>query len=469
MAPPENKPTPPRHVVAMPYPGRGHINPMLNLCKAVAERSGGSIHITIVLTEEWVGLIGGMAKPPNISFAAIPNVVPSESVRADDVNGFAMAVQSKMGEPFERLLDELRAPPPDFIVADAFLPWAGEAAGRRNIPVAYLWTMSAAVYTMLIHYQLLAQNGHFPVDLSVNGDGIVDYIPGLSPIRAADLPLVLRDKEIITMLEKALPHHTEYSKHLVFSSIHHLESKVFEALNQESPFSIFNIGPTTSYQTLKNILNNNNQTPNDETNNNVNSYLEWLNDQPPRSVLYVSLGSFLTVSSAQLDEIASGLCGSGVRFLWVARRETQRLQEICGGGGEKGVVVEWCDQLRVLSHPSVGGFWSHCGWSSTKEAVMAGVAVLASPIIMDQLPNAKAVVEDWKIGWRVIEREFDEENLVKRDEISELVQRFMDLDCPERAELTKNVENLKKACESEFESGGSFETNLDGFVEFILS
>ncbi|KAK4440476.1 UDP-glycosyltransferase 87A2 [Sesamum alatum] len=459
MSPTEKRPVPSYHVVAMPYPGRGHINPMLNLCKLVAERNH-DILITIVVTEEWLGFIGSMDKPPNFSFAAIPNVVPSELVRGDDVYGFAMAVLTKMEEPFDRLLDELPLPPPVFIIADGFLPWAAEVAGRRNIPLAYLWPMSASVYTVFYHFDLLVQNGHFPVDLSVNGDGVVDYIPGLSPIRLADLPTILRDQETASMFLKVLPDESK-AKFLVFSSIYALESQVLDALKQTSTFSIYNIGPATSYFNLKQITTNAYCDQLQYTNN----YLIWLDDQPPRSVLYVSLGSFLSVSRAQAEEIALGLRTSGVRFLWVARRETSRLQEMCG---EKGLVVEWCRQLEVLCHPSVGGFWSHCGWNSTKEAVLAGVPMLTSPILMDQLPNAKAIVEDWRIAWRVWKGVFEDGKLMKSDEISELVERFMNLESPEREELTRNAKKLQKICEMEFASGQSFQTNLDAFVESIL-
>ncbi|KAL0417468.1 UNVERIFIED_CONTAM: UDP-glycosyltransferase 87A2 [Sesamum radiatum] len=457
MSPGENQPIPSCHVVAMPYPGRGHINPMLNLCTLVAE-SSGDIFITIVLTEEWVGFIGSMDKPPNIRFAAIPNVVPSELVRSDDVYGFAMAAMTKMEEPFDLLLDELRLPPPVFIIADGFLPWAAEVAGRRNIPLAYLWPMSASVYTVFHHVDLLVQNGHFPVDLSVNGDAVVDYIPGLSPVRLADLPTIMRDQETASVLQKVLPNESR-SKFLVFTSIYALESQVLDALKQKSTFSIYNIGPATSYFNLKQISTST------TTYDHQLHYIKWLDNQPPSSVLYVSLGSFLSVSKAQAEEIALGLRLSGTRFLWVARRETSHLQEMCG---EKGLVVEWCSQLEVLCHPSVGGYWSHCGWNSTKEAVLAGVPMLTSPILIDQLPNAKAIVEDWKIGWRVCKGVFDEGNLTKSDEIAELVEKFMNLENPEREELMRNAKELQKNCEREFASGQSFRTNLDGFVESIL-
>ena len=49
------------------------------------------------------------------------------------------------------------------------------------------------------------------------------------------------------------------------------------------------------------------------------TYTAWLDSQPARSVLYVSLGSFLSVSSAQLDEIVAGLAKSKDRFLWALR------------------------------------------------------------------------------------------------------------------------------------------------------
>ncbi|KAL3615976.1 hypothetical protein CASFOL_040270 [Castilleja foliolosa] len=457
MASPENQPTPPFHMVAMPYPGRGHINPMLNLCKAVAERRS-DILITFVVTEEWLGLIGSTTKPPNISFASVPNVVPSERVRGEDAHAFAMAVLAKMGDPFERLLDELRLEtPPDLIVADALLPWAAEAAAMRNISMAYLWCMSASMYAVFDHFDLLVQNGHFPVDLSVNGDAIVDYIPGLSPIRLSDLPQVMRDPETSSILLKILPNES-IAKYLIFDSISELESQVFKHLKQNSKFSIFNIGPADSYFKSKHFINPTNNT-NDE------HYLKWLDLQPLSSVLYISLGSFLYVSKAQMDEIAIGLHKSGVRFLWVARREAARLQMICG---ENGLVVDWVDQLRVLCHPCVGGFWSHCGWNSTKEAVLAGVPVLASPILIDQLTNAKVIVEDWRVGWRVSERELGEDNLVMCDDIKEIVRRFMCLESLERSELVRNARELKKVCEREFEAGGSFDVNLDGFVESIL-
>ncbi|CAI9770645.1 unnamed protein product [Fraxinus pennsylvanica] len=288
------------------------------------------------------------------------------------------------------------------------------------------------------------------VMFSVNGNDIVDCIPGLSPTRGVDLPTVMRLEENYQRFLKAPLQAIHKARYLLLASVYELEAEVIDALNAKASCSIYTIGPTTHFKV-------------EDSNGDLN-YLKWLNLQLPNSVLFVSFGSYLSISSSQMDEIAAGLCKSGTRFLWVARGETLRLKEICGG---KGLVVPWCDQLSVLCHPSIGGFLSHCGWNSTKEAILAGVPMLVFPIMMDQVTNAKMIVEDWQIGWRV-KREFDKDNLAKRDEIAELVQKFMDLESRERKQLTKKAIEIQQACEREFAEGGPFQTYLDGFIRSIL-
>jgi hypothetical protein len=152
------------HVVIIAYPGRGHVNPMLNLCKILASKKT-DILVTFVVTDEWLGLIGSKPKPENVRFACIPNVVPSELARAANMDMFFEAVFTKMEAPFERLLDGLD-PPPVVIVADTFLFWAVGVGNRRNIPVASFWPASASAFAFFQHFDLLAQNRHFPVDMS---------------------------------------------------------------------------------------------------------------------------------------------------------------------------------------------------------------------------------------------------------------------------------------------------------------
>ncbi|KAF7120809.1 hypothetical protein RHSIM_Rhsim13G0046300 [Rhododendron simsii] len=448
------------HVVAMPYPGRGHINPMMNLCKLLSSRRNDDILVTFVVTEEWLGLIGSETKPDCIRFATIPNVLPSELVRAADMVSFIEAILTKIEEPFEGILDRLEAPA-DVIVADTFLPWAVDVGRRRNIPVASFWPMPVTVFSMFYHFDLLAQNRHFPVEFPgkhpERAEVTVDNIPGLSPFRLSDLPgifhlqnqtLLQRVVELISKVPQA--------QYLLFNSVFELEPSVIDALQATFSFPVYSLGPLIPYFNLQYHNSSRPTAPNGV------DYLDWLDSQPQSSVLYVSLGSFLSVSSAQMDEIAAGLHSSGVKYLLVARDKASSLKEsVCGG---LGMVVPWCDQLKVLCHPSIGGFWTHCGWNSTVENFFAGLPLLAFPIAMDQVPISKLVAEDWKIGWKAKGATGD---LVRREEIAKLVRRFMDSENVGRKELVERARKIRETCRRAIGKGGSSEKNFEAFMKDV--
>jgi UDP:flavonoid glycosyltransferase YjiC (YdhE family) len=282
----------------------------------------------------------------------------------------------------------------------------------------------------------------------------VDYIPGVSSTRIADLPTCLYGKGL-KVLHRALEAVSWVPKAhcLLLPSVYELEAQVIDALKQNVAVPIYHIGPSIPYFKLE-------ENSSAKSSGTDASYLEWLDLQPRGSVLYVSQGSLHSVSNAQMEEIAAGLRDSGVRFFWVTRGETSRINELCG---EMGLLVPWCDQLRVLCHPSIGGFWSHCGWNSTSEAVFAGLPMLTFPIYWDQVTNSKVVVEDWKIGWRV-KKEVESENLVGREEIARLVKGFMDSESDEGKELRRKARELQKICRQAIQKGGSTDASIDAFI-----
>ncbi|KAK6797007.1 hypothetical protein RDI58_004708 [Solanum bulbocastanum] len=439
------------HILAIPYPGRGHINPLMNLCKLIVATSTPDLllQISFIVTEEWFSIFKSEPKPDNIQFRTIPNVIPSEKNRSKDLPGFMEAVFTKMEAPVDCILDGF--PKPNVILADSFLPWAVSIGERRNIPVASFWTTSATVFSILYHYQLLKDNGHYEANFTEQGEELVNYIPGITPIRVKDLPSVFYGKQ-----RKLLPFLLEYvsqlankAQHALFTTIEALDSQVIEALQAELPVPILTVGLTIPC--LDTEFKSNQPSPN---------YLSWLDDQPKDSVLYISQGSFMSVSKEQLDEIIAGVHSSSVRTFWVSRENASLLTDRIG---KRGIVVPWCDQLKVLCHPSVGGFWSHCGWNSTKEGAFAGVTFITFPIGGDQVTNSKQIVEDWKIGWRINK---DSENLVKRDEIAQLLQSFMDLDSYEGKEMRRRAMEIRNTCLEAIECG-TIQGNIDKFIRDI--
>ncbi|KAF8018765.1 hypothetical protein BT93_H3616 [Corymbia citriodora subsp. variegata] len=451
------QPTSVCHVVALPYPGRGHINPMMNLCKLLVSKKP-HILITFVVTEEWLGFIGSEPKPANVRLAAVPNVIPSELHRAKNFPTFLEAVFTKLEAPVEQLLDKLELPVAA-IIADTYMRWAVRAGKQRNIPVATLWTMSVSVFSLFHHFEMLKQKGHFPVDLSEGGEQEVDYIPGLARTRLADLPTIFHGNGL-QVLDGALECIAWASKadYFLSTSFYELESPVVDALQSQLSASIYCVGPTVPFFDGDGSV----------------AYLRWLDSQPAGSVLYVSLGSFLSVSKAQMEEMVAGVRDSGVRFLWVARGETSLIGSACEE--DMGLVVPWCEQLKVLCHTSVGGFWTHSGWNSTLEAIYAGVPMLTCPIFWDQVPNSKQIAEDWKIGLRVKKEEGGgggggggggAENLVTRQEIAGLVRKLMDVESDEGREMRNRARELREACRGAVARGGSSDRNMDAFISDI--
>ncbi|BBH04590.1 hypothetical protein Prudu_015774 [Prunus dulcis] len=221
-----------------------------------------------------------------------------------------------------------------------------------------------------------------------------------------DLPTVLNGDGLqIVKMNLQVVRSIYKAQYLVSSSVYELEPQVFDNLKAKFASPIYPFGPSIPYFELSKI------------------------------------------SKAQMDEIVAGVQNSGARFLWVARGDASKLKD---GVGHKGLVVSWCDQLRVLCHDSIGGFWSHCGWNSTLEAVYAVFQF-----------SLALVLKKKKKG-------FDEEDLVTREEIVQLVQRFMDLESKEGKEMRERAKQLRETCQGAIAKGGSSDTNLDAFIKDVF-
>jgi hydroquinone glucosyltransferase len=170
-----------------------------------------------------------------------------------------------------------------------------------------------------------------------------------------------------------------------------------------------------------------------------------LDKQQPCSVLYVSFGSGGTLSLEQIVELALGLESSNHKFLWVARAPSSSsssaayfsnsaqndvdLSQFLPPGfmertKEQGMVIpSWAPQIQILSHRSIGGFLSHCGWNSILESVMHGVPLITWPLFAEQRMNAVLLSEGLKVGMRP---RVNENGIVERVEVAELIKCLME-------------------------------------------
>ncbi|XP_028792435.1 UDP-glycosyltransferase 87A1-like [Neltuma alba] len=393
------------HVVALPFPTRGHVNPLIHLCKFLSSRRPTDVLITFVVTQEWLGFIQSYPKPRTIRFATIPNVIPLDAHILDDNASFTEAVATEMRPGFEQLLDQLQ-PPVTAIVSDAELAWPAAVANLRNIPVALLWTMSASFFETFRQLDILtpAPDRLLSVHLL---DEQAERIAQLCSSQLTDLRKLLRESDL-RFLKIALNCIPRLAKtdYLLLNTIQELEAEQINYLKAILPFGVYPIGPAIPFMEL------------DSSTITVDHIIKWLDSQPNLSVLYISMGSSFSMSRPQMEELASALKTSEIRFLWAGRSDAGWLKEKCGDNG--------------------------------------------FPVFLDQSSNCRHIAEVWKNGRKVGgERS---EDLVRKEEILKEVKMVVDVENEEWKKIREKAKELKVLFRGAIAKAGSSDMNMDAFV-----
>ncbi|XP_052171760.1 hydroquinone glucosyltransferase-like [Diospyros lotus] len=202
--------------------------------------------------------------------------------------------------------------------------------------------------------------------------------------------------------------------------------------------------------------------------------LNWNDNQPTGSVLFVSFGSGGRLSHEQITELALGLEFSEQRFLWVAgpvdnlagggyftvETQSQPLSFLPEGFVERTkcrsqVILTWAPQIQVLIHESTSGVLTHCGWNSIIENILHGngMSFVAYPLFAEQNMNAALVTDDMKVALRPESGE--EDGVVGWEEIARVVKRVMVGEEPkafrrrmrELKSLSEDGDSTKALCE----------------------
>lgn len=229
---------------------------------------------------------------------------------------------------------------------------------------------------------------------------------------------------------------------------------------------VLTIGPTVPSKYLDKRIQNDDEYGLDLYTLDATISLNWLTTKPPRSVIYVAFGSMADLSNKQMEELAWGLQTSNFNFLWVVRVSEQAKlpQSFLQDLGDKGLIVNWSPQVKLLQDEAIGCFFSHCGWNSTIEALSLGVPMVGMPQWTDQPPNAKLVEDFWKVGVRV---KVNEEGIVSREEIKNCIREVME---GERSrEIRRNCEKWKELAIEAISEGGTSDKNIDEFVSKLIS
>lgn len=463
-------------VLVLSYPATGHTNPMLQFSKNIASRGLLVTFVTFSYNHEKIiqakESLQQLQLP--VQFESIADGLPQDHTLDSNINHVVFNhMNSTMdGSELEMLIKRLNtrgnAPPVSCIVCNPFLPWARQVAKKMNIPHALFWTQSTAVFSIYYHFKNEENWNSRLMSESVRFE-----IPGLPELKLRDLPTPFRDtEERLQIYLRQLDGLSDVSWVLA-NTFYELEAQTIDLMRSTFGVPFSSIGPCIPLAFLDGVRNPHDARIGADPWQAADGVQEWLDKKPPSSVVYISFGSITVISAQQIYELALGIQYSGQNFLWVIRPPPGHedigellpanfMEETKG----RGLVVNWCVQLEVLSHPSVGIFMSHCGWNSTLEALSLGVPVLALGVWTDQTTNSKFVADVWKAGVRMIK---GEDGTVGRDEIERCMRMAVDKTSKAGEELRKNAVKWKELAKTAMSEGGSSDTKLNEFVQDVVA
>ncbi|KAL0384262.1 UNVERIFIED_CONTAM: Gallate 1-beta-glucosyltransferase [Sesamum radiatum] len=468
------------HIFMVSFPAQGHVNPLLRLAKRLAsfglfvtlsapEFAGLSIRKANTITDDEPTRLGtGM-----IRFEFFDDGWDFNDPNRDDLDSYLAQLErvgrQKLPQMIQKQAEKGR--PVSCLVNNPFIPWVSDVAEILGIPSAMLWVQSCASFcTYYYYYNELVP---FPNEHEPEIDVQLPYMPLL---KHDEVPSFLHPSTPYPFLRRAiLGQFKNLSKPfcILMDTFQELEHEIVEHMSKVCR-PIKTIGPL--FKELKSPNTGNYTSESNAIRADffaADSCLEWLDLKPPQSVVYISFGSIVHLKQEQVDEMAHGLLGSEVSFLWVVRPPPKELnvephvlpQGFLEKAGDKGKIVKWSPQEQVLAHPSTACFVTHCGWNSTMEALASGVPVVAFPQWGDQVTDAKFLVDVFKVGIRLC-RGDSEGRIVPRDEVERCFRAATG--GPEAAEMKQNALKWKKAAELAVAEGGSSYRNMRDFVDEVV-
>ncbi|KAL7104287.1 hypothetical protein ACP275_08G234500 [Erythranthe tilingii] len=420
------------HIVMFPWLAFGHIIPYLELSKLIALKGH---KISFISTPRNIDRLPKL--PPifasSIDLVKLPlpklDELPENAEATMDINGGQMDYLKKAFDGLESGLTRfLEDSDPDWIIYDFAPHWLPPIAARLGVSRAFFLIINAWFLAFFGPADAMISGSDYrtkPEDFMVPPKWVkfdtkvayrryeANWMVGTGQKNDSGVSDIYRSGKVIDGSEAILVRHCcEFEPHwlALLEELYH------------SPIVPLGLMPPQL------------QDSKDESGGEIwVSIRMWLDEQNKGSVVYVALGSEVTPSQDQLSELAYGLELSGVPFFWVLRKpsgsstESDDSVELPDGFEERvkgrGIVWRsWVPQLRILSHDSVGGFLTHCGWSSIVEGLMLGLPLLTLPFLVDQGLNSRVVAEKG-VGVEIPRNE--EDGSYTRDSVADSVKLVM--------------------------------------------
>ncbi|CAN8316722.1 unnamed protein product [Cochlearia groenlandica] len=473
------------HFVLFPFMAQGHMIPMVDIARLLAQRG---VTITIVTTphnaDRFKNVLNRAIQsglPINILQVKLPFQESSqghENLDLFDSLGTSIAffkAVNMLQEPVEKLLKEIE-PKPSCLIADMCLTYTNKVAKNFGIPKI---TFHGMCCFDLLCTHILRQN----LEIWSNIESEKEYfsipnLPDKVEFTQCQIPLAYGDgvwKEFFDGVAEG--DNTSYG--VIVNTFEELEPAYVRDYRKVKEGKVWSIGPVS----LCNKVGLDKAERGSKADIDQEECIKWLDSKEEGSVLYVCLGSICNLTLSHLKELGLGLEESQRPFIWVIRgwERNNKLFEWFSESGfeerikERGLLIKgWSPQMLILSHPCVGGFLTHCGWNSTLEGITSGVPLLTWPLFGDQFCNEKLAVQVLKIGVRTgVEEPMrwgGEEKirvLVDKEGVKKGIEELMG-DSDEAKERRRRVKELEVLAHKAVEEGGSSHSNITLLLQDIM-
>nr|XP_009610762.1 anthocyanidin 3-O-glucosyltransferase 2-like [Nicotiana tomentosiformis] len=481
-------------LILIPSPAMGHVAQMLELAKLFFHQNHHlTITVLIMKLPDYIDAVSGSfvdsvaasSSSDRLRFVQLPVADPTPEWSSKTRGHFVYRlVQSQKSHIKDFLISQRPAKKLAGFVVDMLCTPLMDVADEFNIPSYVFFTSPAAFLGLMLHFQFLEDECQQDVSLFKNTDGsnLLSFPSYAYPVPPKVLPMVLVDRD--TWLGRFLDFARGYrkAKGIIINTfaeleIHQLDtykknnSNISRSEQDQVPLPpIYPIGP---------ILNQSKSKSESEEAEITN----WLDQQPPKSVVLICFGSQGSLPLDQVKQIALALDNCGCRFLWSLRRPPQsnnaqfpgeytNYSEILPEGfldrtEIKGKVVGWVPQLKVLSHEAIGGFVSHCGWNSILESIWCGVPIATWPLHSEQQVNAFQLVKEVGVAVAITldycERTKDQP-MITAEAIEKGIKELVEINTAVR----EKAKEMKEKSRTSVIEGGSSYLSLGKLIDELL-
>uniref|UniRef100_A0A8I6XL52 Glycosyltransferase n=2 Tax=Hordeum vulgare subsp. vulgare TaxID=112509 RepID=A0A8I6XL52_HORVV len=467
------------HFVFVPLMHHGHLIPAVDAALQLAAHGALA---SIVVTPSYATRLR-----PTVESSGLPVwlvELPLDLAGTDDVGRIPLDEEaaylltaSRLRDPLERHL-RAHAPPATCIVSDICHPWTAGLAAGLGVPRLSFLGMSAYCLMCLQteHHAAAMHNAYAAMDPYwhlMPEDPVEVKMPTAAP---GFLRLPSYEK-----LAYAVERACADVDGVVLNTFLELEPGTVVDCAEVRNVAVWAVGPVSLFHRHEHAaaLAARGNVPALD----ADECMQWLDGKAPSSVVYVSFGSSIVhADPKQVVEIGLGLEASGHPFIWVVSSSPEKadqdtdhevgrfLEELEARVAGRGLLIRgWSPQLLVLSHASVGGVVTHCGWNSMMEAVAAGLPMVTWPHLAHQFLNQTLAVHSMETGVGIgVEWSEEEEGvevaLVERWVVEEAVRSIMGGE-DEAVERRRRATALARTAREAVREGGSAFINLRRLVK----